>query len=105
MQPTSDQSFIVKTSASSRYRRSSFALADAVSAKQQAIHVCAELEADHLREIRKLDDIAFGLLRGADGDQAEAEKSLEDFIEILFEGGVLSTWRYRIVLAKIREGL
>jgi hypothetical protein len=70
-----------------------------------AAAVCAELEADHLRETRRLDDIAYTLLLSTDGDQVEAEKSLEDFIELLFEGGALSMWRYRIVLAKIREGL
>jgi hypothetical protein len=35
----------------------------------------------------------------------EAEHLLDDFIDLVFEGGVLSTWRYRILLAGIREGL
>jgi hypothetical protein len=97
--------FIGTSSPSSRYPRSPLVPSDHVSAKQQAIDVCAEQEADHVREIRRLDDIAFCLLRGADGDHVEAENALEDFIEALFEGGVLSMWKYRVVLAKIREGL
>lgn len=104
MEPTSDQSFIPKSSASSRYPVS-LPFSSEVTDEQLAIDVCRDLEADHLREIRKLDDIAFGLLRGADGDQLEAERSLEDIIGSLFEGGALSMWKYRIVLVKIREGL
>jgi hypothetical protein len=60
----------------------------------EAVAVCAELEADHRREIRRLDDLAFSLLRGADGDQIQAENLLEDSIDLLFEGGALSMWRY-----------
>ena len=103
MEPRRDQSFTRNSSRSSRYPRRLFS--NVVSARQEAIEVCADLATDHLREIRRLDDIAFRLLRGADGDQVEAEKSLEDFIDNLFDNGVLSTWKYRIVLAKIREGL
>jgi hypothetical protein len=44
-------------------------------------------------------------LRGADGDPIEAEKSLDNCLDVLFEGGALIMWKYRIVLAKIREGL
>jgi hypothetical protein len=54
--------------------------------------IIAEQAAEHLRQIRRLDEV-------------EAEKSLENCLDVLFEGGVLSMWRYRIVLAKIREGL
>jgi hypothetical protein len=64
----------------------------------------AEREA-HGRELRKLDGFAFALLNAAGGDPAMAEFMLDDFIDLLFEGGALSTWRYRIVQRKIREGL
>jgi hypothetical protein len=104
MEPSCNQSFIGKSSRSSKYRRPSLLFTDKVSSKE-AVRVCAEQEADHLGKIRRLDDIAFCLLRGADGDYVEAERSLDDIIEILFEGGALSMWKYRIVLAKIREGL
>jgi hypothetical protein len=64
-----------------------------------------QIEDDYRREVRKLSDLAFMFLNTADGDTAEAEKLLDNFISLLFEGGVLSTWRYRIVLSSIREGL
>ena len=70
-----------------------------------AAEIIAEQEAAHLREIRRLDDIAYRFLRGADGDHVEAEKALDDCIEVLFEGGALVMWKYRVVLAKIRAGL
>jgi hypothetical protein len=104
VEPSRDQSFTGKSSRSSRYPRS-LPFSHEVSDEQLAIDVCRNLEADHLREIRRLDDIAFRVLRGANGDRVEAENALEDFIEILFEGGALSMWKYRIVLTKIREGL
>lgn len=66
--------------------------------------IAAEREA-HGRELRKLDDFAFALLNAADGGPAMAEFLLDDFIDLLFEGGALSTWRYRILLRKIREAL
>jgi hypothetical protein len=69
-----------------------------------APEIIAEQEAEYLREIRRLDDIAYRLL-GVTGDHVEAENLLEDFIGLLFEGSTLSMWRYRIVLRKIREGL
>jgi hypothetical protein len=65
----------------------------------------AELEAEHRRELRRLSDLAFVFLTVADGDQRVAEKFLDDAIDLLMEGGVLSTWRYRLVLNAIREGL
>jgi hypothetical protein len=64
----------------------------------------AEREA-HQREVAKLDNFAFALLNAADGDTAAAESMLDDIIDLLFEGGALSTWRYRILLAGIRAGL
>jgi hypothetical protein len=76
-----------------------------IGADPFAAEVIAEQAAEHLREIRRLDDIAYTFLRGAEGDQVEAEKSLEAWLDLLFEGGALIMWKYRIVLAKIREGL
>ncbi|MDP2603397.1 MAG: hypothetical protein Q8S00_12505 [Deltaproteobacteria bacterium] len=62
-------------------------------------------EADYRRELKRLSDIAFVFLSASDGDPAQAENLLDDFIDLVFEGGALSTWRYRILLAEIREGL
>jgi hypothetical protein len=70
-----------------------------------AAEIITELEAAHECELKKLSDHAFMFLNAVDGDPAEAEKLLDSFIDLLFEGGVLSTWRYRILLAAIREGL
>jgi hypothetical protein len=67
--------------------------------------IVAEIEADYRRELKKLSDLAFIFLGATNGDQWEAEKLLDDAIELLFQGGTLSLWRYRIVLAAIREGL
>ena len=61
--------------------------------------------ADYQRELKKLSDLAFLFLTAADGDTAQAEQLLDDFIDLVFEGGALSTWRYRLLLAEIRGGL
>jgi hypothetical protein len=63
------------------------------------------VENDYRRELKKLSDIAFVFLVASNGDVAQAERVLENFIDLVFEGGVLSTWRYRILLNSIREGL
>jgi hypothetical protein len=65
----------------------------------------AELEADHRRELRKLDDIAFALLNATQNNTLQAERMLDDFVELLFQGGALSMWRYRILLQQIQAGL
>jgi hypothetical protein len=49
--------------------------------------------------------MAFDFLKAADGDKHDIEAMLDDFIDLLFEGGALSTWSYRILLANIRGGL
>jgi hypothetical protein len=67
-----------------------------------AVEITREIEADHERELKKLSDHAFMFLTAVDGDPAEAEELLNNFIDLLFEAGALSTWRYRLVLAKIR---
>lgn len=63
------------------------------------------VEADYRRELKKLSDIAFVFLQATSGDSAQAEDLFDNFIELVFEGGVLSTWRYRLLLKAIREGL
>ena len=78
----------------------------ATAQKESIPHsIAPEIEADYRRELGKLSDFAFAFLNATDGDKAEAEQLLDDFIDIVFEGGALSTWRYRILLADIREGL
>ena len=67
--------------------------------------IVAELEADHRHELRRLSDLAFTFLNAADDDRCQAEKLFDDAVDLLFEGGALCLWRYRIVLAAIREGL
>ena len=61
-------------------------------------------EAEHRRELNKLSDIAFAFLNATAGDLTRAERLLDDFIDLLFEGGALSTWRYRLLLGMVREG-
>jgi hypothetical protein len=73
------------------------------AAKDEAQH--PPIHPDFKRELGKLSDIAFAFLNATDGETAAAESMLDDFIDLLFEGGALSTWRYRILLAGIREGL
>jgi hypothetical protein len=76
-----------------------------VESQQLEYPIDAQIESEYRREIRKLDDLAFTFLNAAGGDTAEAERLLDDAIALLFEDGTLSTWRYRIILAAIREGL
>ena len=64
-----------------------------------------EQREQHEREQKKLSDLAFVFLNATEGNISEAEHLLDDLIELVFEGGVLSTWRYRILLAAVREGL
>jgi hypothetical protein len=53
--------------------------------------ITRELEADHARELRRLSDLAFVFLSATDGDRAQAEELLDNAIDLLLEGGVLST--------------
>jgi hypothetical protein len=57
----------------------------------------------HARDMRRLDALAAGFLNAADGDPAAAEELLDTTVGLLLESGILSTWRYRILLAAIRE--
>jgi hypothetical protein len=65
--------------------------------------IIAEQAADHACELRRLSDLAFVFLNASNGDPTEAEELLDSAIDLLLEGGVLSTWRYRILLESIRE--
>lgn len=67
--------------------------------------IIAEQEAEHRRELRKLSDLAFTFLTATEGNPEQAEELFDNAIDLLFEGGTLSTWRYRIVQQFIREGL
>jgi len=84
-------------------------LAKTIDAKQSfedpATEITRELAADHTRELRRLSDLAFVFLNATDGERGEAENLLDNTIDLLFEGGVVSTWRYRILLSAIRQGL
>ena len=71
----------------------------------EAVAVTAQQVAEHLREVGRLDDVAYSFLRATDGNALLAERSFEDCIDVFLEGGAFSMWRYRIVLEKIREGL
>ena len=64
-----------------------------------------EQQAAALQEIRELSDLAFVFLDASNGDRDAAAELFERSIYLLCEGGVLSTWRYRILLAQIRQGL
>ena len=70
-----------------------------------AMEIAAEQAAEYRGELRRLSDLAFIFLNATDGDTGQAERLLDDFIDLIFEAGALSTWRYRILLAQIREGL
>jgi len=59
----------------------------------------------HARAMSRLDALAEMFLSAANGDSAEAERKLDDTVDLLLESGCLSSWKYRIVLAEIREGL
>jgi hypothetical protein len=72
--------------------------------KQTPDKIIAEQAADYGRELRRLSSLAFVFLSAADGDPAEAERQLDNTVDLLLEGGCLSTWRYRVLLAEIREG-
>jgi hypothetical protein len=71
--------------------------------RMRAVELIAE--DDYRRELKKLSDVAFAFLGASDGDPIEAEQLLDNFIDLIFEGGALSTWRYRILLAQVRDGL
>ena len=70
-----------------------------------ASEIVREQEAAHQAELKRLDDLAFALLFAVAGCQVQAEKLLDDFVDLLCENGTLLMWRYRILLAKVREGL
>jgi hypothetical protein len=59
----------------------------------------------HAGQLRWLNDFAVILLFAAGGDKRKAESMLDNIVDLLFEGGALSTWRYRLVLERIKDGL
>ena len=67
--------------------------------------IVGALEAQVLRERRKLDDIAFALLNSTSNDTTAAERMLDDFVGLLFESNTLSMYRYRWLLNRVRAGL
>lgn len=89
MEP-SEQLFILKSSASSRYPY------DEAAREQRAVHVT---------ELRNLSDLAFVFLNATNGNSEQAAELFEQSIDLLCEGAVLQMYRYRTVLAAIREGL
>jgi hypothetical protein len=76
-----------------------------VETNQLYDELAREQAAAHLEEMRELSDLAFVFLDAADGDRDRAAELFERGINLLYEGGTLQTWRYRLVLAGIREGL
>jgi hypothetical protein len=74
-------------------------------AARAAAEITKEIEAAYRRELHQLSDFAFAFLNATDGDRSEAERLLDNFIDLLFEADALSTWRYRILVAEIRKGL
>jgi len=53
------------------------------------------------QQIQQLEKFAAVLL-DATGGASEAESMLDDVVDLLVEGGVLCTWRYRLLLMMIR---
>lgn len=60
---------------------------------------------DYQCELKRIDDFAVVFLMATNGDIDAAEKVLDNFVDLIVEAGVLSTWRYRLLLDQIREGL
>ena len=90
--------------------RATYAIAEKKSIEEfspepSPAEIVAELEAQHRRELRKIYDSAFLFLNATEGNPVIAERLCDDFVDLIFEGGVMSTWRYRILLGAIREGL
>jgi hypothetical protein len=56
----------------------------------------------YARQDHTLNLFALALLQAACGDRAKAEALFDDIVDLMVEDGALSTWRYRLVLAKIR---
>lgn len=66
--------------------------------------VAREQECTHLADMRNLSDLAFVFLNATAGNSEQAAELLEQSIDLLCESGVLQMYRYRTVLAAIREG-
>jgi hypothetical protein len=70
----------------------------------QALDPPADNEPEYFWQTRSLDEIAHCFLRGADDDRCAASRILDEIIDVLFSGGVFHTWKYRSLLARLREG-
>lgn len=64
-----------------------------------------EQQAAHLADMRNLSDLAFVFLTATNGNRGQAADLFEQSIDLLCESGVFQMFRYRTVLAAIREGL
>jgi hypothetical protein len=80
-------------------------IAEFLEQNQLYPEIARELGAQHVQEMRRLSDLAFTFLNATDGDRDQAAELFEQFVDLLYEDGVLQLWRYRAVLAGIREGL
>jgi hypothetical protein len=76
-----------------------------IESNQLYDELACEQEAAHLQDMRRLSDLAFTFLNATEGDVDQAAELLEQSIDLLYADGVLQLWRYRAVLAVIREGL
>ena len=56
----------------------------------------------HARQDHILNTFALALLKASCGDPGRAEVLLDNIVDTVASGGVLQTWAYRLVLAKIR---
>jgi hypothetical protein len=75
------------------------------SSKADYLEIARDLEAESRLEIRELSDLAWVFLLAANNDRRTALELMDRFIDLICEGAVLQMWRYRRVLAAIREGL
>jgi hypothetical protein len=80
-------------------------IAEFLEQNQLYPEIARELGAQHVQEMRRLSDLAFTFLNATDGDRDQAAELFEQSVDLLYEDGVLQLWRYRAVLAGIREGL
>ena len=60
------------------------------------------LERPYLYELRRLSVLATAFLASSDGGPEQAVNVSDETINLLLDGGILSMWRYRILLLAIR---
>lgn len=66
--------------------------------------IIAEQAQQHARWLERLESLGRMFLFASGGNRRLAEDFLDHAVDGLTDGGVLSTWKYRIVLGVIREG-